>query len=245
MGYKKSRVVVFLLILALGQARTSFGQDIYHAYIRNRMDDWRIFIDQLQNLGNKTDTLILELVSYQYGYIGYCMTFDKREEAGKYLDLAEKNIEFLEKKKFMLPDVYSYKSALYGFRMKINPLTVPYNGLKSIRYAKLALELDCGNYMAHIQNGNVYCNMPASIGGSVRKGLSSYLKARELLEDDPGGTEGKWQYLNLLTVIAQSYSSINDLSSAKSTYENILQLEPGFVYVRDILYPGLLKKMEP
>ena len=243
MGQKKHKIAVLLLIIALAQAGITSGQDIYPAYIRNRMDEWRAIIDRLQTVENKAGTRILELVNYQYGYIGYCITFDRKEEARKYLDQAEENILILEKLKFRLSDIYAYRSAFYGFKMKINPVTVPYYGLKSIKYAKLALDLDSNNYMAHIQNGYVYCNMPASIGGSVQKGLSYYLKARELLEKDQAGLAGNWNYLNLLTLIAQSYSSVNDYPMARSTYEFILRLEPGFIYVRDDLYPQLLKKM--
>jgi len=229
--------------MALAQAKPSYRHDIYHSYINDRMDEWKAITERIRNEKYKSSDLILELVNYQYGYIGYCITFNRKKEARKYLDLAEENIATLEKLKFRLSDIYAYKSAFYGFKMEIIPVTVPYNGLKSIKYAKLALDLDSNNYMAHIQNGNVYCNMPASIGGSVQKGLSYYLKARKILEMDRENLSENWNYLNLLIAIARSYSSINDYSSSRDIYEYILQVEPGFTYVRDDLYPQLLKKI--
>ena len=48
----------------------------------------------------------------------------------------------------------------------------------------------------------------------------------------------------LLIIIGQSYNHLNNYASAKLVYEKILDLEPGFLYVRDELYPQLLKKME-
>ncbi len=48
----------------------------------------------------------------------------------------------------------------------------------------------------------------------------------------------------LLIVIGQSHNYLNNYASAKLVYEKILDLEPGFLYVRDELYPQLLKKME-
>jgi len=87
--------------------------------------------------------------------------------------------------------------------MKYNIFSVPFYGLKSIRYAKLAFKLDSNNYMAYIQNGNVQVHMP----GSIKRGIGYYLKAREI-------------------------------------YEYMLVLEPDFIYVRDDLYPDLLKKMQ-
>jgi len=50
--------------------------------------------------------------------------------------------------------------------------------------------------------------------------------------------------LSVLIVIGQSYYYLNEFDSAKAVYENILSLEPGFTYVRDELYPQLLKKMK-
>jgi tetratricopeptide (TPR) repeat protein len=129
-------------------------------------------------------------------------------------------------------------------RMELNPLLVPFYGLKSIRYAKLALELDSNNYLAYLQNGNVKFHSPASAGGSKKEGLSYYFKAREILEKDPEKIKENWNYLNLLTIIGQSYYTIGDYSSARDVYQYILRLESGFIYVRDDLYPALQKRMK-
>ena len=48
----------------------------------------------------------------------------------------------------------------------------------------------------------------------------------------------------LLVLVGQTYTYLDDYSSSKLVYENILRQEPGFTYVRDELYPQLLKKME-
>ena len=127
--------------------------------------------------------------------------------------------------------------------MELNVLTVPYYGLKSIKYARLALETDSTNYLAYLQNGNVQFHMPASAGGSKKEGIRYFLKAWEILEKDSDNVKENWNYLNLLTVIGQSYYTLNEYSSARDVYEYILLLEPEFTYVRDDLYPGLLKKM--
>jgi hypothetical protein len=37
---------------------------------------------------------------------------------------------------------------------------------------------------------------------------------------------------------------LKDYVSAQKVYQGILELEPGFLYVKDDLYPKLLKKME-
>jgi tetratricopeptide (TPR) repeat protein len=240
----KNIIILLLLIMCADKLNAIYSQEIYYAYINNRMDLWKNIIEKINSFENKNSDLVLELVDYQYGYIGYCITFDKKEEARIYLDRAEENINFLEKQKFKLSSVYAYKSAFYGMRMELHPLLIPFYGLKSIRYAKLALELDSNNYLAYLQNGNVKFHSPASAGGSKKEGLSYYFKAREILEKDPDNIKKNWNYLNLLTIIGQSYYTIGDYSSARDVYQYILRLEPGFIYVRDDLYPALQKKMK-
>jgi tetratricopeptide (TPR) repeat protein len=207
------------------------------------MDVWKNIIDRLEADGTKNNGQILELVNYQYGYIGYCIGFKKREEAKKYLALAEKNIETLEKRNFNPSDVHAYRCAFYGFRIGLNKLSAPVNGVKSLEHGKSALEMNKDNYFAHVQYGNMLFYMPAAFGGSKKEGIEYFLRARELLEKNPSELVENWNYLSLLVIIAQSYTHINDLNSAKAVYENILELEPGFLYVKDELYPEMLKKM--
>jgi hypothetical protein len=241
----KHRVIIFLMIIVCTlELNASYRSEIYRAYVNNRMELWKNVIDRMNAVPDKSDEFILELVNYQYGYIGYCLGYDKKNEAKKYLVLAQKNIDLLEKRKFRLSSVTAYNSAFCGYRMGLNILSVPYNGFRSIEYAKKAMELDSENYLGYVQYGNIHFYMPKSLGGSKKEGLSYYIKSREILEKDAGNTKENWNYLALLLVIGQSHYYLNDYASAKAVYENILSLEPGFEYVRDELYPQLLKKMK-
>jgi tetratricopeptide (TPR) repeat protein len=87
-------------------------------------------------------------------------------------------------------------------------------------------------------------NMPSAFGGSKKRALEYYLKAWELIEKNPESLSGDWNYMNLLITIGQTYASLEDYSSARKIYQNILELEPGFIYVKDDLYPKLLMNME-
>lgn len=236
-------MITLFLFVCFIEVRADFKTEIYNSYVNNRMDIWKNIIDRLESESQKTTEQLAELVNYQYGYIGYCLGFKKRDEAKKYLDLAEKNIGMLEKRGHDPSMVNAYKCAFYGFRIGLNRLSAPVNGLKSIEHAKSALELDKNNYFAYIQYGNIQFYMPPAFGGSKKEGIEYFLKAKELLEARDKDLSNDWNYLSLLVIIGQSYTYINDFNSAKTTYENILKLEPGFLYVRDELYPQLLKKM--
>lgn len=241
---KHKLITLLMLIICGSELNASFRSEVYFAYVNNNMEVWKNVLDRMNAIPDKSNDFILELVNYQYGYIGYCIGYDKKNEARLYLELAQKNIDYLEKQKFRLATVNAYNAAFCGFRMGINSLSVPYNGIRSIDYAKKALELENNNYLGYVQSGNIQFYMPKSFGGSKKEGIGYYIKAREILEKDPDGTRENWNYLAVLILIGQSYYYLNDYASAKGIYEYILKLEPGFTYVRDELYPQLLNKMK-
>jgi hypothetical protein len=57
-------------------------------------------------------------------------------------------------------------------------------------------------------------------------------------------TSDNWMYLNILMILGQSFEKIDQLGNAKISYEKVLQIEPGFVYLRDEVYPSFLKRWE-
>jgi tetratricopeptide (TPR) repeat protein len=242
--YSIYRIMLLLLILVSVQLKATYRSEIYNAYISNKMELWKEVIDRMDTIKGKSDEMLLELVNYQYGYIGYCIGYNKKDEAGEYLDLAEKNLKILEKKNYDPSEINAYKSAFYGFRIELNIIIDPVIGIKSIESARKAVELDQKNYFGHIQLGNIEFYMPAAFGGSKRDALTHYLKAKELMERNPENTDKNWNYLSLLLVIGQSHYYLHDYTSASKVYERILELEPGFLYVRNELLPQVMKKID-
>jgi tetratricopeptide (TPR) repeat protein len=207
------------------------------------MAKWKGVIDNMAAIENKNNDLLLELVNYQYGYIAWCIGKKKNDEAKKYLDLSEKNISILEKDTKNLSLVNSYKAAFYGYRLGLNKLLVPFIGIKSINCAKLAIDLDKENFFGYVQYANIQFYMPAVFGGSKKEALEYYLKAEKLMEKNMNEINENWNYLCLLIVIAQSYSYLDEFQSSISYFEKILKIEPGFGYVKNELYPEVLKKI--
>lgn len=245
MERKRNKLMAALmLLLVTGQLFADNRGEIYSAYVNNKMADWKNVIDRMEATETKNNEFLLELVNYQYGYIGYCLGFDRKKEAQRYLSLAEENIEILEKAGYKVPVLNSYKSAFYGFRISLNTISAPFNGPKSLNFAKKSVETDINNYLGYTQLGNAYFYMPAAFGGSKKTAFEYFNKARNLMEKDPSLTKGNWNYLSLLVTIAQSHAYLEEYEKAKAEYENILRIEPGFLYVKDDLYPKLLAKMK-
>jgi tetratricopeptide (TPR) repeat protein len=223
--------------------RATTREDIYHCYLNNRMPVWKNIIDQLNSQPEKSNELLLELVNYQYGYIDWCLTNNRKDEALVYLKLAEENVKFLEAKKFERSTICAYKAAFYGYHIAINKFLAPFFGPKSSSYANQAIELDPNQPFGYIQLGNVKFHSPSIMGGSKTEAISYYLKAKTIMERNKDEICGDWNYLSLLSIIAKAYESMSNMPKAKLMYEEILKFEPGFTWVRDEVYPQLLKKL--
>ncbi len=208
------------------------------------MRNWKSIIDRMDAVKNKNNVFLLELVNYQYGYIAWCIGNKKNDEAKYYLELAEKNISILSRETKNLSIVNSYKAAFYGYRIGLNRLLAPFIGPKSIDHANHAIKLDKENPFAYVQYANIQFYMPSVFGGSKNEAVTYYLKAQVLMEKNVSDIKENWNYLSLLTVIAQSYSYLNDYQSSIFYLEKILKIEPEFGYVKNELYPQVLNKMK-
>lgn len=217
--------------------------DVYNAYLSNDMEKWKQTIDKMNIAKIKQDVYILELLNYQYGYIAWCVGNQMEDEAKKYLGLAERNIELLEKINNNLSLLYAYKAAFLGFRIGLDLYKAPFLGPKSAEYVRLALQKDEHNWFAHMQYANIQFYMPSVFGGSKTKAIRGYLKAKDLMEKNNDLSLNNWNYLNLLVTIANAYHDISNLNNTKYYYQKILSIEPEFIWVKDELYPDLINRI--
>ncbi len=233
-------VLIFISISA--NCQTNYKSSIYNAYVTNNMAQWRTIIDELNLQKAKTNEFILELINYQYGYIAWCIGNNQTNDAEKYLELANKNIKFLENQSFKPSYTNSYKAALIGFEIGLAWYKAPFIGSKSISCSQTAIELDKNNPFGYLQYANTQYYMPETFGGSKTVALQYYKKALKIMERQAVYKTNNWNYLSLLTTIAQAHSEIENYETAKEYYEKIMEIEPNFVWVKNELFPELLKK---
>lgn len=240
---ERSKRIIAFIILVFGfiNLQASHKKDIYKAYISNDMSLWASVIDHMQLHRHQSKSFKMELINYQYGYIAWCIGNGKNDMAEKYLSLAEQSLRELEKSNYNPSLVRAYKSAFYGYRIGLNMLKAPFIGLKSIDCAKLAMQLDGENPYGYIQYGNSQYYMPAVFGGSKTVALDYFKKAEKLMEHHKMQIHNDWNYLSLLTLMAQAYTETKNFDAAKAYYEKILKIEPNFSWVKNTLYPQFLK----
>ena len=234
-------LVVFIFSSPISNA--SNKTKIYEAYINNNMEKWEDIIKEMNANQNMNNNSRAELLNYQYGYIGYCIGMEEWDKAKKHLSNAEENLEILENKNFNPSTINAYKSAFYGFKIGLSPVKAAFFGPKSVKFSKLAIKQDEKNPMGYIQYGNSQFYMPAVFGGSKEVAIDYFKMAQNLFENNLQNLKDDWNYLSLLTLIAQSFDEINQLEEAKKYYKKILTIEPEFQWVKDELYPELLKKI--
>ncbi|NDP22141.1 MAG: tetratricopeptide repeat protein [Paludibacter sp.] len=243
MERKKYFITLLLILFSFSVVNASHKSDIYKAYISNNMTLWQKVIDEMNLQKIKSNELRLELLNYQYGYIAWCIGNKKKESAEHYIQLGEANIAVLEKLGHIPSLINSYKSAFYGYKIGLNKLKAPFIGPKSVDCAKLAIKQDDKNPYGYIQFGNSQYYMPSAFGGSKTEALKYYIKAEKLLELNQNQLKEDWNYLSLLTMIAKAYTDLNDYQHAKAYYTKILNIEPNYLWVKNKLFPELLKKI--
>jgi len=237
-------VILIFLICGVTNVRASYKSSIYEAYISNNMGQWKIVIDAMNRQQVKDNDFLMELVNYQYGYIGWCIKMVKDDQAKEYLGLAEATIAMLEKAAYKLSLVNAYKSAFYGFHIGLNVWNAPFVGPKSVACAESAMKLDETNPYGFLQYGNSQYYMPSTFGGSKSVALSYFNRAKLLMEVDQNQLKEDWNYLSLLAMIAQAHVALKEYAMAKACYENVLHIEPNMLWVKNELYPELLKKIK-
>jgi len=239
---RKNYTILIILFFISFNLFSQNNKKIYEAYIRGKMNDWRELIDSLNNSKYLTNRAKLDLINYEYGYIAWCIDNGKNDEAKSYLKRAQKRLEYLENISYNTSMINAYKAAFIGFEIGINPYKAPLIGKKSQSYANKAIEIDPNNYFAYLQLANIYYYAPAIAGGSKVKAIDYYLKALNIIERNPEMLKNNWNYLNLLVTIINCYIDNKQYDKALQYAKKVLKIEPNFLWVKNQIYPELIKK---
>lgn len=236
-------IILFSLLVLNTTAQNN--KSIYKAYKSGDMGKWKLTIDSLDALTEKTNPAKLDLLNYQYGYIGWCIGKDKKKEAEKYIKKSKDLIRQLEQNKYSIAVVDAYKAAYIGFEIGMSPYKAPFIGKQSLSFAKKSIEKDAQNVLVYVQLGNIAFYTPKTFGGNKPEAIKYYLKALEIMDSKNEAKKHNWNYLNLMATIINAYMELGDYELAKKYCIITLTAEPEFDWVRNYLYPQVLKKLKP
>jgi len=244
------------IIILLGFAIISFLQPargidcsnstIYRGYISGDMEMYKKGMAELQEAYSKTaqPCLLFTLTEARYGYIGYMLGLNKKDEAKSLIDTFESDIERLAVLPEYKAETEAFRVALLGFRMGINPAKAVTLGPKTLKQLEKAIAVGSNSPSVWIEKANSESYMPAFAGGSKEKAAASFREALGLYEADPTLSAYNWRYLNTIVLLGQTLEKIEDYKGARQAYLKALDREPAFEWVRDELLPALEKKLK-
>ncbi len=219
---------------------------IYKGYIRGDMEMWKKGMSELQEAYRRTSEpcLLFTLTEARYGYIGFLLGTDKKDEAKLLVDTFEKDIEQLAALPEYKAETEAFRLALLGYRMGLNPARAMTLGPKAVKQLEKAFAIGPGSPEVWIEKANSEAHMPAFAGGSKVKSAESFREALRLFEADPSLSECNWRYLNAMVLLGQTLEQTGDYKGAREAYLRALRKEPGFQWVRDELLPAVEKKIK-
>lgn len=238
--YFRLSLLLILCLISLNSYSSNEKIIIYNSYINDNMEVWKKTIDAMHFEAKKDNQRVLELLNYEYGYIGWCIGKKKFEEAKQYIRRSQERMNRLKKIKANIPIIHAYQSAYYGFEIGLNKIKAPFVGPKSIEEAEKSINIDKNNYFGYIQLGNIEYYMPSAFGGSKQKALEYYIKAKQIM--DKNKPENDWTYINLIAIIGMNYQELKNFKKADEYYKLALKISPEFKWVKNELYPQFLKK---
>lgn len=242
--YLKAAIfIIFFFHELFLSAQTSNKSLIYNAYIQGNMKKWENVIVSIEKQKPTTTNEKIELISYYYGFIGYLLGIKNYEKAALYVDKGDKLIVDVLKHAPKNATAYAFKGSFIGFRIGMSKFKAIFLGPESNKNIAYALKLEPQNIQANVDNANTLFHTPGLFGGDKKQSLKLYLRGATLLEKAKL-TNNNWFYLNVLTLTAKNYEKLEQWQNAKATYEKILHHAPDYKWVKNELYPALLKKMD-
>lgn len=233
-------ILIILLINSIGlRSQTDYRKEIYEAYIQSNMQAWKKTIERME-AADLSPREKVELIHFYYGYIGYGIGTGQKKLAGEYIKKGEKIIQALLEEDPRNATLNAFKGSFISFKIGLNKLKAVSLGPQSMRYINQAYDLDTNNVQALAAKANMFYYAPSIFGGDKKKAITFYKKAIHQLEETRD-TVNNWFYLNLLVQLARHYEEMKMKKQSLSVYEKILKQEPRFVWIKEDLYPKLIK----
>lgn len=229
-------LIGWFLFFGVGSISAESKSDLLlNAYLNGDMNSWRLYIEDAETKQNQSMQQRVELLDYEYGYIAYLLSVNKKKEASAML---KKAILLLQSLPNWEDDgkLLSLMSAFNGFRIALSPLKAPFLGPQAQDYAEKAIRIAGDTPWGYIQMGNIKNYAPSIFGGNKQEALMYYQTAQKLFKTKmPDTYVDNWQYLNLIITMADVFFQNKNKAEAQKLYGYLIEIHPDFKWVRDEL----------
>ncbi len=230
----------FFLLLTHNLLSQSFNINTYKSFISGSRHAWlnEIKIHESQKLSNIN--LKFERIELYYVYTGFLLADKNYSEASKYIHKADVLINDILKCEPENASALAFKGSFTGFKIPMNRLKILQLGNESFRTLHLAYDYNPDNLQVLTDLGSALFFTPRIFGGDKMLAIQYFEKAIKIIESSHN-TSYNWKYMNVLTLLANSYEKTDQIKKADLTYRKILKIEPNYLRVKDLLYPAFLK----
>lgn len=178
-------------------------------------------------------------------YMGYALhslagrTRDADPDRSK--ELLEEAESFLERSIEIEPIAESHALLASALGMRIDgPATAMTLGMRSGRELGRAKAMGPRNPRVRLLEGISAFHTPEMFGGGHDTALEHFLAAIELFADDaPAPPLPAWGHAEAYAWLGQTHAAMGQVEEARAAYQRALEVAPGYVWVREVLLPGL------
>lgn len=182
------------------------------------------------------------LLNHYVGYALYRLAARTLEgDPARARGMLEEAESFLERSIEIEPIAESHALLASALGMRIDgPVSAMTLGRRSIAALAGAKVLGPRNPRVRLLEGISVFHTPKIVGGGPDRSLRHFLAAVDLFADDaPEPPLPAWGHAEAWAWIGQVHAAAGRMQEARRAYERALELEPGYVWVREVLLPGL------
>lgn len=243
--------VILCLIIGLFFVENSgfsspFNDKFYTLYIKGEMTEWVTLLDSAEKSYKKmpNSDILEDIVRAQYGLTAFYIGGKNDDKALKVVESAMSYLDDLESYYPREGWVLALRASFQGFKLIISPFRFFYKGPTVLSMVHKSEELSPTNEDVMFLKANQTFYLPSILGGDQEKGLEYFAALERKLLQYPIQKEKRWFYLLYLTSNAIACNSAQKYDEAIRIYQLILQIEPGYLWVKNELLPQSQKKQE-
>lgn len=217
---------------------------VYHS--DGKLKEAYAIINRCYSVDSENPYVIYYKAMCEYRFLEFSLDPDKSDLFDEYIDLAEEHADLLLENEELASEANVLLSAITIMKIANNStLGMTHSGLV-YQYAEDAIELDDKNPRPYIFLASMLYNTPEMFGGDALESLNMSQTALHLFENHTyeNPLHPDWGKLDVLAWLGQAYNRLGEIEKAKTIYEQALEMEPEFAWVKYALMPQLQQQLE-
>lgn len=242
---RKYLLIILTSLISIIPLKADNKSYTYQTYSLRDFSGWPAMLDSMTN-ALKTDSskeAYINTLRDYYGYVGHLLDIGDKSQADVWCKKGNSVLKEAKKKYPGNASITALESMFIAFQIAISPLKAPFQASSMMSSAKEGLRLDSSLNLTNNAEANILFYFPEALGGDKQKAITYYQKAYQYFLDHPDIANENWMYLNIMSTLAVANESVGNLQQALNWCKKALQIQPDFVYVRQILLPRIEKKL--